>query len=106
MDGVVSFYLDGYEGFMTPGNSGAITVDALRNILAGKSVAADNSRLQTGVCRLVPLGRWYVYILSDASFAPLTDQHFWFQMEGFEDVVYDAAVVSSVKSGGTVLVIR
>ena len=102
-DGVVSFYLDGYETFMTPSNSGAITVDALRNILAGKSVAQAETRLQTGIYRLAPLDRWYVYILSDSGFAPLTDQHYWFQLEGFEDVVYDAAVVSSVKSGNTVM---
>ena len=103
-DGVVSFYMDGYEDFMSPGNTGAITVDALRNILAGKSVGGEPaSRLQANIYRLVPLGRWYAYILSDASFTPVTDQHFWFQMEGFEDVVYDASVVSSVKSGNTVM---
>ena len=79
-DGVVSFYLDGYETFMIPGNTGAITVDALRNILNGRSVGGDPSRLQTNIYRIVDTGRWYVYILSDATFAPVTDQHYWFQL--------------------------
>ncbi|MBQ8954926.1 MAG: hypothetical protein IJ048_12515 [Clostridia bacterium] len=103
-DGVVSFYLDGYETFLSIDNTANITVDALRSVLQGKTVNTDASRLTTSIYRLVDMGRWYVYILTDdGSFNPVTNQRFWFQMEGFEDVVYDASVVSSVKSGSTVM---
>ena len=102
--GVISFYLDGYEAFLALDNTANITVDSLRSILQGKAVASDTSRLTTNIYRLVDPGRWYVYILTDdGNFNPVTNQSFWFQMEGFEDVVYDACVVSSVKSGNTVL---
>lgn len=102
--GVVSFYLDGYENFLSIDNTGNITVDALRSIIQGREVNTDTSRLTTSIYRLVHTDRWYVYILTeDGSFNPVVNQRFWFQMEGFEDVVYDASVVSSVKSGSTVM---
>jgi len=103
-DGVVSFYLDGYESFLSPDNTANITVDALRSVLQGRTVSAESSRLSTNIYRLVDPGRWYVYLLTDdGNFNPVTNQSFWFQMEGFEDVVYDATVVSSVKAGNTVM---
>lgn len=102
--GIVSFYLDGYENFLSIDNTGNITVDSLRSVMQGKPVSGDASRLSTSIYRLVHTDRWYVYILTDdGSFNPVTNQRFWFQMEGFEDIVYDATVVSSVKSGSTVM---
>ena len=103
-DGVISFYLDGYEAFLAPDNTPNITLDSLRAILQGKQVGADTSRLTTTIYRLVNMSRWYAYILTeDSAFNPVTNQSFWFQMEGFEDVVYNATVVSSVKSGSMVM---
>lgn len=103
-DGVVSFYLDGYEAFMAPDNTANITIEALRSILQGKTVGQESSRLTTNIYRLVNTDKWYVYILlDDDGFNPVTGQEFWFQMEGFEDVAYQATVVSSLKSGGSVL---
>lgn len=103
-DGVISFYLDGYEEFLAPDNTPNITLDSLRTILQGRPVNTETSRLTTSIYRLVDMNRWYAYILTDDSaFNPVTNQHFWFQLEGFEDVVYDAMVVSSVKSGSTVM---
>ena len=103
-DGIVSFYLDDCEAFLSPDNTVNITLDSLRSVLQGRSVSDTGSRLTTNIYRLVDPGRWYVYILTDdGSFNPVTNQSFWFQMEGFEDVVYDATVVSSVKSGNTVM---
>ena len=103
-DSIVSFYLDGYESFLAPDNTANITLDSLRSILQGRSVGEETSRLTTNIYRLVDPGRWYVYILTDdSSFNPVTNQSFWFQMEGFEDVAYNAVVVSSVKSGNTVM---
>lgn len=102
-DGVVSFYLDGYESFLTPDNMANITVEDLKGVLQGRSVDAGGSRLTTNIYRLVNTDEWYAYILTDdAAFNPVTGQNFWFQMTGFEDVVYQATVVSSVKSGSTV----
>ena len=103
-EGIISFYLDGYEAFLAPDNTPNITLDSLRNILQGKPVDTETSPLATSIYRLVNVNRWYAYILTDdSSFNPVTNQSFWFQMEGFEDVVYNATVVSSVKSGSTVM---
>lgn len=102
-DGVVSFYMDGYENYLSPDNSANITVEALKSILQGKSVDSGSSRLTTNIYRLVETDEWYVYIISDdAAFNPVSGQTFWFQMTGFEDVAYQATVVSSNKSGSSV----
>ncbi len=103
-DGVVSFYLDGYEDFLNPSKQEQITIESLRKILKGDETGSVYSRLSTNIYRLVDTGKWYVYILSDeSSFNPVSDQSFWFQLCGFEDIIYEGRTVSSMKSGGTVM---
>lgn len=106
-NGVVSFYLDGYEQYLSPDNIVNITIDGIKNILAGRP--ADNtaeSRLTTNIYRLVSAEKWYVLLLSsDAGFNPVTGQVFWLQMEGFDDVIYQTTVESILKSGSDTLAV-
>lgn len=105
--GVVSFYLDGYEQYLSPDNIVNIDINGVKNILAGRA-AGDSaaSRLTTNIYRLVNTDKWYFLLLSsDAAFAPVTGQNFWLQMEGFEDVIYQTNVESILKSGNDTLVV-
>ncbi len=105
--GVVSFYLDGYEQYLSPDNIVNINIEGVRNIINGRS--ADNSadsRLTTNIYRLVNTDKWYLLLLSnDASFSPVTGQGFWLQMEGFDDVIYQTSVESILKSGNDTLAV-
>ena len=106
-DGVVSFYLDGYEQYLTPDNLNNITIPGIKSVLAGQ--AADDSvasRLTMNIYRMVSTDRWYILLLSsDSSFNPVTGQNFWLQMEGFDDVIYQMTVDSTQKSGNEMLAI-
>lgn len=106
-EGVVSFYLDGYEQYLSPDNIVNINIEGVRNIINGRS--ADNSadsRLTTNIYRLVNTDKWYILLLSnDATFSPVTGQSFWLQMEGFDDVIYQTSVESILKSGNDTLAV-
>jgi len=103
--GVVSFYLDGYEQYLSPDNVSNITIDGIKNVLIGRAAGeASDSRLVTNIYRMVKTDKWYILLLSgDASFNPVTGQHFWLQMEGFDDVIYQTSVESILKSGNETL---
>lgn len=106
-DGVVSFYLDGYEQYLAPDNLSNITIDGVKSVLAGQSAgSAGDSRLTTNIYRMVKTDRWYVLLLfSDNTFNPVTGQDFWLQIEGFEDVIYQMTVDSTQKQGNDTLAI-
>lgn len=105
-DGVVSFYMDGYEQYLSPENLANITIDGVKSVLAGQTADGSSSRLTTNIYRLVNADRWYVLLLcSDATFNPATGQNFWLQMEGFEDVAYQSTVESVLKSGNETLTV-
>ncbi len=105
--GVVSFYLDGYEQYLSPDNLANITIGGVRSVLNGQATGGEStSRLTTNIYRLVDTDRWYILLLSsDTSFNPVTGQAFWLQMEGYEDVVYQMTVDSILKSGNETLTI-
>jgi len=104
--GVVSFYLDGYEQYLSPDNLPNITIQGIKSVLNGQQVSTETSRLTTNIFRLVATDRWYVLLLSsDANFNPVTGQSFWLQMEGFDDVIYQTTVESVLKSGNETLTV-
>lgn len=103
-DGVVSFYLDGCETFLTVDNLGSISVDDLRAILAGKTPQTSISRLNTPVYRLVSTEKWYVILLSeDVTWNPVSGQVFTFQMQGYDDVAFTGTVVQMQKTADHVV---
>ncbi len=103
---VVSFYLDGYENYLTPANLSELNFDTMRVVLAGKPLATESTRLTTPIYRLVNGGEWYVAVLvNDASLNPVNGQTFFFQMEGFEDLIYECVVESVLKQGNERLIV-
>lgn len=103
--GVVSFYLDGYEEFLTPANLESISLSDVKDVLAGKPAGGVQSRLTTNIYRLVRDGAWYVLaVCDDVNFNPVIGQEFWFQLEGFEDLAYPATAVLVERSRSEVLV--
>lgn len=87
-DGLVSYYLDGYEGTltvasidkMTPGTMSALMNEISRNRKPFKS--AETVLKGQPVCRIVNAGKWYAVIVMNASENPL--------IEGIDaDVTFD-----------------
>ncbi len=104
--GVVSFYLDGYEQYLSPDNLSNISIQGIKSVLSGQSLDSNASRLTTNIYRLVSTDKWYVLLLaSDENFNPVTGQSFWLQMEGFDDVIYQMTVDSVLKSGSETLTV-
>lgn len=104
--GIVSFYLDGCERFLNPANLDSITPEDLRNILNGATPdMGDGAQIVQQIYRLVKTDKWYVLALSrDPEWNPVSGQTFRLQLEGFEDVVYNATVEQIQKSGDETMV--
>ncbi|MDD6883143.1 MAG: HlyD family efflux transporter periplasmic adaptor subunit [Eubacteriales bacterium] len=105
-DGVVSFYLDGYENDLGVNSLATLTAEDVKTVLAGGKLPNTDATLSGGIYRLVNQDRWYFAIVADAAaWNPVTDQVYYFQLEGFEDIANTATVVRVQKEGGTVLAV-
>lgn len=103
-DGVVSFYLDGYESQLTYENTNALTLDQLRKVLAGEQLGGVSVRAETDIFRVVNQNNWSIMIISeDTGWNPVVGQEYSFQMIGFEDLVYTGTVARIQKSGSTIM---
>jgi hypothetical protein len=87
--GIVSFYLDGSERFLTPANLESLTVEDIRSVLAGRTPeSAEQSRL---------------LLSKDATWNPVNGQIFTVQFEGFEGSAFTGKVVKMLKASGEVM---
>ena len=103
--GVISFYMDGYEKTLVPEGLEALTPAELRSVLAREAPKGEKSRL-TDIYRLVNQSEWYVAILTDGkSWNPVLEQEYKLQFEGFEDVQYNAKVTRVKKIDNEVLAV-
>ncbi|MDO4548853.1 MAG: HlyD family efflux transporter periplasmic adaptor subunit [Clostridia bacterium] len=105
INGQVSFYLDGYEDYLSPANLSSVTIDDLRAVLAGRKPETNTtSRLQTSIFRVVSTDSWYIYLLSrDTTWNPVNDQEYSFQMAGFSDLAFAGTVVQIQKTDSEVM---
>jgi putative membrane fusion protein len=103
--GIVSFYLDGSERFLTPANLESLTVEDVRSVLAGRTPESEGqSRLEKSIFRIVNPDKWYVVLLSkDASWNPVNGQIFTVQFEGFEGSAFTGKVIKMLKASGEVM---
>lgn len=103
--GIVSFYLDGCERFLTPANLESLTVEDVRSVLAGRTPESEEqSRLEKNIFRIVSPEKWYVVLLSkDATWNPVNGQIFTVQFEGFEGSAFTGKVVKMLKASGEVM---
>ena len=105
-DGVLSFYIDGYENDLTAASLDSLTPADIRAVLAGSDLATTADTRSTGIYRIVDQDTWYVALVSSADdWIPVVGQNYYLQFEGFADLEYSATVTNVQKSSGTVLAI-
>ena len=106
-EGVVSFYLDGYENDLTPGNLNNLTIAQVRTVLAGNNLENTRQTKANGVYRIVDQDHWYVAVLaSDSAWTPVVGQdNYFMQLEGFDDLIFTASVYSVQKDGDITLAV-
>lgn len=106
-DGIVSFYIDGYETDLTPDTLNALSIAQVRQVLAGNRLENTRQTLNNGIYRIVNQNRWYVAVLySGNTWTPMVGQdNYYIQMEGFDDLAYTASVYSVQKENNSTLAI-
>ena len=106
-DGVVSFYIDGYETDLTPDTLNALSIAQVRQVLAGERLENTRQTLNNGIYRIVNQNRWYVAVLYNGNtWTPMMGQdNYFIQMEGFDDLTYTASVYSVQKENDSTLAI-
>ena len=106
-DGVVSFYLDGYEDDLTPKSINTLTIQDVRNVLAGQALAATQDVREKGICRIVDQDTWYVAVLIEGnSWTPMVGQdNYYMMMDGFDDLTFTAAVTNVQKENDVTLAV-
>ena len=106
-DGVVSFYIDGYETDLTPDSLNALSIAQVRQVLAGERLENTRQTLNNGIYRIVNQNRWYVAVLySGNTWTPMVGQdNYYIQMEGFDDLSYTASVYSVQKENDSTLAV-
>ena len=106
-DGVVSFYLDGYETDLNPANLKALSIADVRSVLGGAALANTRQTRSSGIYRIVDQSKWYVAVLiTGNSWTPMVGQdNYYMQLEGFDDLSFTASVYSVQKEGDTTLAV-
>ena len=106
-DGVVSFYIDGYETDLTPSALNTLSIAQVRSVLSGERLENTRKTLSDGIYRIVDQDRWYVAVLyAGNTWTPMVGQdNYYIQMEGFDDLSYTASVHSVQKENDTTLAI-
>lgn len=103
-EGVVSFYLDGYENDLTLEKMPEFTIEKMRKVLMGEKLSATGLRDEVNVARIVNQNNWSLIVLADdGKWNPVNGQTYSFQMVGFEDLLYTGTVKSVQKMGDSVM---
>ena len=105
--GVVSFYLDGYENDLTARNLNELSIQDVRTVLSGGKLEATEDTRTNGIYRIVDQDHWYVAILIEGeAWTPVVGQEdYYMQVEGFEDLSFNAKVASVQKENGVTLAV-
>ncbi len=106
-DGVVSFYIDGYENDLNADTLDALSIADVRAVLNGGNLASTKVTRSDGIYRIVNQDKWYVAVLVEGdSWTPIKGQDdYYVQLEGFDDLSYAASVYSVKKENNTTLAI-
>ena len=103
-EGVVSFYLDGYENDLTLEKMPEFTIEKMRKVLLGEELSETGLRDEVNVARIVNQNNWSLIVLADdGKWNPVNGQTYSFQMVGFEDLLYTGTVKSVQKMGDSVM---
>lgn len=106
-NGVITFYMDGYESDLTINSISAITPSTIRQVLAGNPLSArKTSSLMEDIYKLVDQNNWYIAVTANAkNFTPVIGQEYFLEFEGYEDLAYTAEVTTIQKEGNTILAV-
>ncbi len=106
-EGVVSFYIDGYENDLTPDAIKTLSIADVRAVLAGNNLETTRQTRSGGIYRIVDQDHWYVAVLANGNtWTPMVGQdNYYMQMEGFDDLSFTASVHSVQKENDTTLAV-
>ena len=106
-DGVVSFYIDGYENDLTPAGLNTLSIADVRAVLAGNNLDTTRATRAGGIYRIVDQDHWYVAVLANGNtWTPVVGQdNYYMQLEGFDDLSFTASVYSVQKENDTTLAV-
>ena len=104
-EGLVSFYMDGYEQALNADTVMDLTIEDMQAVLEGKKLDTGTvSRAITNVFRIAHQDHWYILLLDvEGEWNPILDQQYSFRMDGYTDLVYTGTVVKVTKSGRRVM---
>ena len=106
VDGLVSFYSDGYEYGLTVTNYDQFTPNEVRAMMNGKKPTDDLAgKGKTTIYRLIRDGHWIVLMLiKDSNWNPVEGAIYELKLENFKDTMVNAKVLSFTRTGGELLV--
>ncbi|MBE5808141.1 MAG: hypothetical protein E7317_07365 [Clostridiales bacterium] len=105
-DGVVSFYLDGYETNLTADGLEDLKPQDLRAVLNGEPLSRTADVLRDGIYRIVDQEKWYVAVMaSSSSWNPAIGENYYLQFYGFEDLNFVAQTTSVLNAEGMVVAV-
>ena len=104
-ESIVSFYTDGFEYALTPGEYEKYTPSQVRSMMNGQRLETSTAvRGRTNLFRLVRQNNYAVLMLvRDSNWNPIEGQTYKLVLEQFSDTVVDAQVLSFTRSGGELL---
>lgn len=107
VDGLVSFYTDGFETALNMTNYGDYSPAQVRAMYKGQvpNLGETVSRNSVPIYRLVRQEPWAVLMLcNEMEWTPVTGRTYKLLIESFDNTIVDATVDSFTRSGGELLV--
>ncbi len=104
-ESIISFYTDGYEYALTPGNYLNYTPAEVRAMFGGQKPEQDiTERGKTDIYRLVRKDNYAVLMLvKDSVWTPVEDSVYKLKLENFSTTTVNAQVISYTRSSGELL---
>ncbi len=105
-NGIVSFYIDGYEPVLNLNTYLNFSPSEVRSMYNGQIPSNPSATRNTvSIYRLVKDGAWAALMLcDDTDWTPVVGQTYKLLIESFENTVVDATVDSFTRAGGELLV--
>lgn len=109
VDGLISFYTDGYENVLNMHTYGDFSPAQVRSMYQGNIPTTETTygtRSSTvSIYRLVKQEPWVVLMLcNEMDWTPVTGRSYKLLIESFDNTIVDATVESFTRSGGELLV--
>ncbi len=106
IDGIISFYTDGFEYALTPNSYAEYSPSQVRSMIAGIRPERDvTSRGRTNIFRVVRQNNYVVLMLiQDSNWNPVEGQVYKLELEQFSNAEVEARVQSFTRASGELLV--